>query len=145
MRRLKEPNDARIYSRVLLQARPYWGHIALISILSLLSTPLTLLGPVPLALAVDSVLGDEPLPEFMGWVPESIATSDASLLALLAFMVIAIALLNQVLDFLTALLRRYTGEGLVMDWRSSLFRHSQRLSQPTRTWGTGNSNRTHWC
>jgi hypothetical protein len=42
------------------QARPYWSHIAGVFFLSLLATPLALLTPVPLKIAVDTVLGDYP-------------------------------------------------------------------------------------
>ena len=45
------------YQRLLRQARPYWLHIAGILLLDLLSTPLALLTPLPLKIAVDSVLG----------------------------------------------------------------------------------------
>ena len=54
-----------LYRRLLRQARPYWAHIAGILLLGLLSTPLALLTPLPLKIAVDSVLGSQPLPDFL--------------------------------------------------------------------------------
>ena len=44
-----------LYKRLLCQARPYWAHIGGILLLGLLSTPLALLTPLPLKIAVDSV------------------------------------------------------------------------------------------
>src|SRR6266852_9965115 len=57
---LKPYADHVVYARLLGEARPYWPHIAGIFLLSLLSTPLALLLPFPLKLAVDSVIGANP-------------------------------------------------------------------------------------
>jgi ATP-binding cassette subfamily B protein len=48
--------------RLAGQARPYWGHLVVLFLVSFLTTPLTLLNPVPLKLVVDCVLGDDELP-----------------------------------------------------------------------------------
>src|SRR5215207_7931053 len=42
--------------RLILQARPYWAHVAGFLFLSLLATPLALLAPLPLKVAVDCVI-----------------------------------------------------------------------------------------
>ena len=54
-----------LYRRLTAYARPYWPHLLLVLGLQFLSTPLTLLGPLPLKIAVDTVLGSRPLP---GWL-----------------------------------------------------------------------------
>ncbi len=54
--------DVTLYRRLLRQARPYWPYIGGIFLLSLLSSPLSLLTPLPLKIAVDSVIGSHPLP-----------------------------------------------------------------------------------
>ena len=41
-----------LYRRLLAQARPYWPHVLAYLLLSLLATPITLLAPVPLKVAV---------------------------------------------------------------------------------------------
>ncbi len=58
------PNHV-VFARLLRQARPYWIHIAGVLLLELLSTPLVLLTPLPLKIAVDTVLGSRPLPRFL--------------------------------------------------------------------------------
>ena len=63
--RLKVGPRRSLSLRVLLQARRCWPHLAGIAFLSLLSMPLTLLYPLPLKIAVDSVLGQQPLPNFL--------------------------------------------------------------------------------
>jgi ATP-binding cassette, subfamily B, bacterial len=118
-----------LYRRLLRQARPYWTHIAGILLLSLLSTPLALLTPLPLKIAVDSVLGSQPIPHFLEVVlPAANVRSDSVVLALAVGLTVATALLNQLQGLASSLLRTYVGEKLVLGFRSQLFRHVQHLS-----------------
>jgi ATP-binding cassette, subfamily B, bacterial len=94
-----------------------------------MSTPVTLLTPLPLKIAVDSVLGNEPLPGFMQpLVPGFITGSKGMMLLLVVALVVIVALLAQVREICSLILQTYTGEKLVMDFRAQLFRHAQRLS-----------------
>jgi ATP-binding cassette, subfamily B, bacterial len=118
-----------LYRRLLRQAQPYWAHLGSILLLSLLSTPLALLTPLPLKIAVDSMLGSQPLPRFLQVVTPAVVTrSDSAVLALAVGLIIATALLNQLQGLATSLLRTYVGGKLVLDFRGQLFRHVQRLS-----------------
>jgi ATP-binding cassette subfamily B protein len=118
-----------LYRRLLTYTRPYWPHILLVFLLQLLSTPLALLGPLPLKIAVDTVLGSRPLP---GWlqsvIPEGLTGSAVAMLSLAAAILVLTAVLGSLLDLVTELLRTYSGERLAQDFRSHLFRHVQRLS-----------------
>jgi ATP-binding cassette subfamily B protein len=58
-------DDLTLFKRLLRQARPYWSHIASILVLRLLSTPLVLLLPLPLKIAVDNAIGSHALPAFL--------------------------------------------------------------------------------
>jgi ATP-binding cassette subfamily B protein len=94
-----------------------------------LSTPLALLGPVPLKIAVDSVLGTDPVPAILQpIVPAGAQDSTSSLLVFAAVLVVVIALLAQIHSMATSLLRSYTAEKIVLEFRARLFRHAQRLS-----------------
>ncbi len=118
-----------LYRRLTAYARPYWPHLLLVLGLQFLSTPLTLLGPLPLKIAVDTVLGSRPLP---GWlqtmVPGQWAESTTAMLSLAAVLLVLTAVLGSLLDMATELLQTYSGEKLAQDFRSHLFRHVQRLS-----------------
>ena len=58
--------DLALYRRLLARGAPVLAaHRRASSSLSLLATPLALLAPVPLAIAVDSVIGSQPLPGFL--------------------------------------------------------------------------------
>ena len=112
-----------------LCACPYWLQILLVLLLQLLATPLALLGPLPLKIAVDTVIGSRPLP---GWLqavlPAGLTGSATMLLGLAAALLVLTAVLGSLLDMATDLLQTYTGEKLAQDFRSRLFRHVQRLS-----------------
>jgi ATP-binding cassette, subfamily B, bacterial len=110
-------------------------------VLSLMSTPVALLTPLPLKIAVDSVLGDKPLPGFMQpLVPEFIVGSKEMVLILAIALVVIVALIGQLREICSLILTTYTGEKLVMDFRARLFRHAQRLSFSYHDWrGTADS------
>jgi ATP-binding cassette subfamily B protein len=123
------PSDFRLLARILKETRRYWPHILGVFVLGLLSTPLALLGPVPLKIAVDSVLGTDPVPAILKpIVPAGAQDSTSSLLVFAAVLVVVIALLAQIHSMATSLLRSYTAEKIVLEFRARLFRHAQRLS-----------------
>ena len=122
-------SDFTLIRRVLREARPYRLHIVGLFLLSLLATPLALLGPVPLAVAVDSALGTEPLPGFLRpLVPASVEQSSNSVLILAAVLLVLVALLSGLQSLLTSLLSTLAGERLTLSFQSKLIEHVQRLS-----------------
>jgi ATP-binding cassette subfamily B protein len=121
--------DVVLFKRLMREARGYWPHIGTIFVISLLAAPLALLTPVPLKIAVDSVLGSQPVPGFLdALLPAGATRSDTALLAAVAAMFVAIAVLTQIQDIGNNLLQTYTGEKLVLRFRGKLFQHIQRLS-----------------
>jgi ATP-binding cassette subfamily B protein len=120
--------DLDLYRRILIKARPYWLYILVIFVLSLLSTPLTLLTPVPLKIVVDNAIGSEPLPRFLETVLPSFIDTSSTALVLAVGLLLGITLLSQLRGLGHSLLRTYTGEKLILSFRSELFRHIQRLS-----------------
>jgi ATP-binding cassette subfamily B protein len=122
-------SDWTIYRRVLGEARPYWGHIGGIFALSLLSTPIALLLPVPLKIAVDNVIGNEPLTGVLDTiVPGSVSSSSTGLLIFAVALLVAVELASQLRSLFMSLLKTYTTERLTLRFRGQLFRHAQRLS-----------------
>jgi ATP-binding cassette subfamily B protein len=116
--------------KVLKVARPCWPHLVGISLLCLLSTPVTLLAPLPLKIAVDSVLGTRALPYWLKYAPwpHRWLTASNGPLVICATLLVAIALLNCLQSLASWLLSTYTGEKLVHDFRGRLLFHAQRLS-----------------
>ena len=110
-------------------AKPCWPHLAVITLLSLLSTPLSLLVPLPLKIAVDTVIGEQAMPRWIHlWTPHGWYATKASCLMFAAGLLLAIAVLSSLQSLLSWLLQTYTGERLVHDFRAQLLWHAQRLT-----------------
>jgi ATP-binding cassette subfamily B protein len=121
--------DSELLRRLLREARPQWPHLVALSVISMLATPLALLVPLPLKIAVDSVIGSHPAPAFLAAViPGRGKPSDALLLVAIALLYLAIALAIQVQLLVSGVLTAYTGEKLLLRFRSRIFRHVQGLS-----------------
>jgi ATP-binding cassette, subfamily B, bacterial len=121
--------DLGLFRRLLRIARPYWPHIGFLLLVSLLSSPLALLTPLPLKIAVDSAIGTRPLPGFLdALLPNAATRSDGTVLVLAVGLAMAVALLTGLLELVRSVLSVYTGEKLVLGLRARLFRHAQRLS-----------------
>jgi ATP-binding cassette subfamily B protein len=90
---------------------------------------LALLGPLPLKIAVDSVIGDTPLPNVLQTIlPATTANDKTAALVVATSLLVAIILMQQLQGFVSWLLQLYTGEKLVLGFRSRLFGYLQRLS-----------------
>jgi ATP-binding cassette subfamily B protein len=121
--------DIELYRRLLQLAKPYWFHIAGYFLLGLLASPLALLAPLPLKIAIDSAIGPHPLPRAVAiFLPASAANSRQAALILAAVMMIVIALLDRLQAMGVTVLGSYTGEKLLQGFRGQIFRHLQRLS-----------------
>jgi ATP-binding cassette subfamily B protein len=121
--------DVHILRRLVKEARPFWAGILGVFLLGAAATPLALLTPVPLKVAVDSVLGDSPLPGFLAaMLPSGVEHSKSALLAFSAVMFAGVALLTQTQYLAQTLVQTVVGERMLLRFRSKLFRQSQRLS-----------------
>jgi ATP-binding cassette subfamily B protein len=117
------------YRKLLEFVRPCWPEVAGIFLLAVLSTPLALLLPLPLKIAVDSVLGSQPLPHFIAVLAPAKAQATAwGRLLIAAGLLLAISTVMSLQSLASWLLQTYTGEKLVLDLRKRLFWHVQRLS-----------------
>src|SRR5207247_5653572 len=120
--------DVLVFRRVLREARPCWPFIGGLFLLSLLASPLALLAPLPLKIAVDSVIGARPLPGVVApFVPDGIAHSPDLLLAFVVGLLLIVVLLSQLQALAVAVLGAFINERLVLAFRSRLFPHVQRI------------------
>jgi ATP-binding cassette subfamily B protein len=115
--------------RVLGEARPFWRRILGVLALNLLATPLVLLLPIPLKIAIDSVIGKHPAPDLLrALVPGFWTSSTNRLLILVVFLQVLFVLLARLQALSAYVLGTQTAERLTLAFRSRLFRQSQRLS-----------------
>ncbi len=115
--------------RLLHQVWPYWPYIVGIFLLDLVATPLALLGPVPLKIAVDTVVGSQPLPPLLrALLPDPATHSKLLLLGVAAGLLVFVVFLTHLQALGSYVLRTHTGEWLTLHFRGLLFRHVQRLA-----------------
>ena len=118
-----------LFARLAGQVRAHWWRLAAIVALDLVAMPVALLMPLPLKIAVDSVIGHDPLPGWLGgWLPSGVTAGTATLLAFAAALVLFVALVGQAQRFAGWYLQAWTGERIVLDFRAELFRQVQRVS-----------------
>ncbi|HZD96464.1 MAG TPA: ABC transporter ATP-binding protein [Candidatus Sulfotelmatobacter sp.] len=97
--------------------------------MSAIAAPIGLLLALPLKIAVDNVIGSQPLPHFLEvWLPGSIHASKSVNLLLAVGLLLGLSLIMNLQSFAAWLLQTYTGERLVLDFRTFLFWHVQRMS-----------------
>ncbi|MDQ3932613.1 MAG: ABC transporter transmembrane domain-containing protein, partial [Actinomycetota bacterium] len=121
-------SDGSLLRRVLTEARPMWASIFGVFLIDLLGTPLALLNPVPLKIAVDSILGDQPLPGPLRAMLGGLSESTFAALAVVAGFLLLVVLLAQLQEVTAEFLKIRTGENLTVRFQARLFRHAQRLS-----------------
>jgi ATP-binding cassette subfamily B protein len=125
----KKYSSFELYRRLFLEVRPYCLHIGAILLVTLLAPPLALLIPLPLKIAVDSVIGSHAIPAFLQPViPQAIIGSPDGMLTFVIVLTMLVALLSGLQRVASTWLRTYTGEKLTLAFRNKLFRHVQRLS-----------------
>jgi ATP-binding cassette subfamily B protein len=118
-----------LYRRLAREVRAYWPHLVGLVVLGLLASPVALLNPVPLKVAVDNVLGARPLPDALAAIlPDAFTQSQNALLLGAVALLVAIALLGQMRELAYGYLKAWVGERLVLDFRARLFDRAQRLS-----------------
>ena len=125
----KQQSGWSIFKRVLAEQRTQKRSMAGIACLSLAAAPLLLLPPLAMKIALDSYIGEEPLPGFIrAVVPESVQQADMGPLFVALSLLLLAAMLGQVLKFTKGVLEIYTREKLVLGFRARLFPHLERLS-----------------
>lgn len=129
MRAVVRPGDRVLYQRLWQHIWSYAPQIGGIVALDFLATPLALLAPLPLKIAVDTILHAEPLPAFVKvLLPASIEQSSGRLLIFAALLQVFVVLFGQLQILGSYVLRTQTGEGMTLRFRAQLFRHVQRLA-----------------
>ena len=122
-------DPGRLAWRLATQVRPYSRQMLLIFGVDLLATPLTLLAPVPIKIAVDNVLGGKPLPSYLdAFVPDAAAGTQLRLLFTASVMQVLVVVLAQLQQMAAYVLRTRTSEQMTQAVREQLFTRAQRLS-----------------
>jgi ATP-binding cassette, subfamily B, bacterial len=129
VRRRPRYSNRTLIRRLFAQTRGERKRLLVLFFVELLATPAVLLSPVPLAIAVDNVIGTDQLPGVLDAIlPGFVTDSDAGILAFAAALQIFVVLLTQLQESAWYVLNTVTGERLTLGFRARMFDHVQRLS-----------------
>jgi len=121
--------DLTLVKRVIIQIKGFWPYFLALFLIDLLATPIGLLVPVPLKIAVDSVIGEISPPGFISAVlPDFVANSKRNLLFFVVIFQIVLILLVQLQSLFGFYLRTKLGESMILNFRARLLHQAQRLS-----------------
>jgi ATP-binding cassette subfamily B protein/subfamily B ATP-binding cassette protein MsbA len=115
----------KYFPRVLRYLRPHWKLAVVSVVLIVLSALFSLLVPWPLKFLVDNVLGQEPLPPFLARL---VGESRGVLLLFAVGAGLGFTLVQHALTVLDNYVNTKIDQSMVLDFRSDLFQHAQRLS-----------------
>ncbi|MGH7457338.1 MAG: ABC transporter transmembrane domain-containing protein, partial [bacterium] len=118
----------KYYLRVLPYLRPYWP-LAIISIATTILMVLAgLLEPWALKILIDNVLGDAPLPALLVTSLGVLADDRFSLMLFVVLFGFGVRLLQNALTVAAKYVDTRLEQSMILDFRSDLFEHTQRLS-----------------
>ncbi len=118
----------RHFFRVLRYVRPFRGLAGLTALLTVVVAGLGLLSPWPLKILFDSVLGDHPLPGPIEPLLVPILDDRVLLLVLVVAGGFLITVAENALGVWNSYAQTKLEQGIILDFRSDLFEHAQRLS-----------------
>ena len=118
----------RYLPRVLRYLRPHWRSAAVSLAATVLVSLLALADPWPLKILFDSVLGSHPLPGPLARLLAPLAEDRALLLIVVVAAGFGLTLIGNGLKVLNSYFETSVSQSMVLDFRSDLFRHAQRLS-----------------
>ena len=114
--------------RALRYLRPYWKLASASAVLTVLAALSGLLAPWPLKIIVDNVLGTQPLPGILARFAGFSIAEKTSLLTAVVVGSLLIALLHHGITVLQSYVTTSFEQRMILDFRSDLFAHAQRLS-----------------
>lgn len=118
-----------LIKRILTVSQPYSWHLLIIFLINLLSTPIALLKPYALKIIIDSGFGSQPMPTFIRSFFKPDFNFSFQTVAIIAVSIaVVVALIDNILGYISWVLGTFTGEKLVLNLRTILFNHIQRLS-----------------
>ena len=125
--------DGRLMRRLLTYLRPYKLQTAISAFAILFKAGSDVLGPYLVKVAVDTYMSDASLAghgeqlAHAGWLARHLSPQAATGITELGLLYLGTLLLTYALEFLQTYLMQWTGQKIMFDLRSQIFRHLQRM------------------
>jgi ATP-binding cassette subfamily B protein len=125
---LYTPELVKYLPRVFKYLRPYRGLAAVAVLVTILSALVSLLAPWPLKIVVDNILGPQPWPVVLHSLAGRVGGGKVGLLIVVVIGTLLIAALHNGLHVLQSYVTTNFAQRMILDFRSDMFQHAQRLS-----------------
>lgn len=119
--------DGRLMRRLLTYLNPYKLQVALSAVSILIKAGTDVMGPFLVKIGVDTFMSDTP-PAHLSWLARHLSSDRWTGITQLGLLYFAALLLTFVLEFVQTYLMQWTGQKIMFDLRSQIFRHLQRMS-----------------
>src|SRR3984957_5090191 len=119
--------DGRLMRRLLTYLRPYKLQTALSAISIVFKAGCDVMGPYLVKVAVDTYMSDTP-PAKLSWLAHHLSRRPMAGVTQIGMLYLGALLITYVLEFLQTYMMQWTGQKIMFDMRSQIFRHLQRMS-----------------
>jgi ATP-binding cassette subfamily B multidrug efflux pump len=121
--------DARLMRRLLTYLKPYKLQTGLSALTILFKASSDVMGPYLVKVAVDTYMTDTP-PAKLSWLARHLSSKPMTGITQIGCLYLGALLLTYVLEFAQTYMMQWTGQKIMFDLRSQIFRHLQRM-QPS--------------
>src|ERR1700733_29276 len=119
--------DGRLMRRLLTYLRPYKLQTALSCISIIFKAASDVMGPYLVKVAVDTYMSDTP-PAKLSWLARHLSSRPINGITQIGILYLGALLFTYVLEFLQTYMMQWTGQKIMFDLRSQIFRHLQSMS-----------------
>src|SRR5256885_1093053 len=117
--------DSRLMRRLLTYLRPYKWHVVIALVAIVLKSVADVLGPFLTKIAIDKYLAKAP--NSHSWIGDRLSSAPLVGIAQIGGLYIGLLLFTLVLDFIQTYTMQWTGQKVMFDLRSEIFRHLQHM------------------
>jgi len=115
--------DGRLMRRLLTYLRPYKLHVIVALVAIILKSGLDVLGPFLTKIAIDKYLAKSP--NSHSWLGDRLSSAPLTGIAQIGGLYVGILVWTFALEFVQTYLMQWTGQKVMFDLRSQIFRHLQ--------------------
>lgn len=117
--------DGRLMRRLLGYLRPYKWHVVVALAAIILKSIADVLGPFLTKVAIDKYLAKSP--NSHSWIGDRLSSTPLTGIAQIGGLYVGLLLLTFALEFIQTYLMQWTGQKVMFDLRSQIFRHLQHM------------------
>ncbi len=118
--------DSRLMLRLMTYLKPYTGHVFISFLCVITKASADVAGPYLVKVAIDRYMTHTPSVNTL-WLARHLSSNGMTGIAQCAALYFAALLVSYVLEFVQTYMMQWTGQRIMFDMRSQIFRHLQRM------------------